>query len=63
MTFHMLSIRDMDVQIVMSIKDIRFWTDVDTDVRMRGMWRQDVHATRKLSWGMCVTAGGVVHVC
>lgn len=33
MTFHMLSIRDMaymDVQL-MSMKDIRIWTDVDTD--------------------------------
>jgi len=35
MTFHMLSIRDMayyymDVQLV-SMKDIRIWTDVDTD--------------------------------
>lgn len=33
MTFHMLSIRGMaymDVQLV-SMKDIRIWTDVDTD--------------------------------
>lgn len=59
MTFHMLSIRDMDVQFVMSIKDIRFWTDADTDAG----YVETGRATRKLSWSMCVTAGGVVHVC
>jgi len=49
----------MDVQFVMSIKDIRFWTDADTDAG----YVETGRATRKLSWSMCVTAGGVVHVC
>lgn len=59
MTFHMLSIRDMDVQFLMSMKGIRIWTDVDTDAG----YAETGRATLKLSWSMCVTVGGVVHVC